>query len=319
MEQRALFIIPLDGRRQNYRYHPLFAEFLRGQLRKLQPDHWQLLHRRAAAWYEDQGDIEQAIHHSLAAHRFDVAARLIEMVVRASLLHGNVHTVLAWCKALPEAAICSSDQLCRCYAWALTHAGQLEHAFRYLDALGRLRASEAATSDWEGEVSAIRARMAIVQGEPPRAIAFAERALARLPGDQLALRGEVLLDLAATHQLTSNVEAACTTFTEPIDTNQAASNPRAAMLARYYLARLYMEQGRFDQAAQLHHQGIGWCERTHASSRSVCCGYAGLGALLYEWNNLAEATHTLQQAIELAWLAGEVKVLVYANVTLAQL
>ncbi|HZA22568.1 MAG TPA: LuxR family transcriptional regulator, partial [Dehalococcoidia bacterium] len=55
MDQANLFLIPLDDKRQWYRYHHLFADFLRkqfhGQQGVLAPE----LHCRASAWYEGHG------------------------------------------------------------------------------------------------------------------------------------------------------------------------------------------------------------------------------------------------------------------------
>ena len=51
LERRNLFLVPLDHRRRWYRYHHLFAEWLR-----LQPaDDAAAGHRRAASWFTEQG------------------------------------------------------------------------------------------------------------------------------------------------------------------------------------------------------------------------------------------------------------------------
>ncbi|HEX6387097.1 MAG TPA: LuxR C-terminal-related transcriptional regulator, partial [Anaerolineae bacterium] len=67
LEQRNLFIVPLDHHRQWYRYHRLFAELLRFRLWCEDPDAIPLLHQRAAHWLEQQGFVEEAIGQALAA------------------------------------------------------------------------------------------------------------------------------------------------------------------------------------------------------------------------------------------------------------
>jgi LuxR family maltose regulon positive regulatory protein len=78
LEQANLFIVPLDSRRQWYRYHHLFADLLRHRLRATQPEVIPELYLRASAWYEVQGQMEEAIQYALAVKDLERAARLLE-------------------------------------------------------------------------------------------------------------------------------------------------------------------------------------------------------------------------------------------------
>jgi LuxR family maltose regulon positive regulatory protein len=66
LDRGNLFLVPLDDRRQWYRYHHLFADVLRARLLDEQPDQVPDLHRRASAWYERSGEQPIAIGHALA-------------------------------------------------------------------------------------------------------------------------------------------------------------------------------------------------------------------------------------------------------------
>ena len=61
VERANLFLVPLDEERQWYRYHHLFADALRQRLRSTSTPDTALLHRRASAWFEGQGLLEEAI------------------------------------------------------------------------------------------------------------------------------------------------------------------------------------------------------------------------------------------------------------------
>ena len=74
LDRQNLFVIPLDDRREWYRYHHLFADVLRARLLDEDPDAPAELHRRASAWYADHGEPSDAIRHALAAGDFDRAA-----------------------------------------------------------------------------------------------------------------------------------------------------------------------------------------------------------------------------------------------------
>src|SRR5947199_13056 len=82
LERANLFVVPLDDKRQWYRYHHLFADVLQARLRQVQPDLVRVVHERASAWYERNGQLEDAIRHALAAPNFQRAAGLIELVAR---------------------------------------------------------------------------------------------------------------------------------------------------------------------------------------------------------------------------------------------
>jgi hypothetical protein len=77
LEASNLFVVPLDDRRQWYRYHQLFADLLRLQLGVREPGLVPVLHRRAAAWHRQAGNIDEAIHHASAAGDFAEAGVLM--------------------------------------------------------------------------------------------------------------------------------------------------------------------------------------------------------------------------------------------------
>ena len=77
VETSNLFLVPLDDRRQWYRYHHLFAELLRHELRVDQPELEADVHRRAAAWMLEEGLQSEAITHLLRAEDYSTAVDLI--------------------------------------------------------------------------------------------------------------------------------------------------------------------------------------------------------------------------------------------------
>ena len=78
LERANLFLVPLDDERRWYRFHHLFGDLLHARLAGSQPARVPELNRRAAAWFERQGLIDEAIRSAVAAGDFDWAARLVE-------------------------------------------------------------------------------------------------------------------------------------------------------------------------------------------------------------------------------------------------
>src|SRR5580693_1413455 len=98
MESRNLLVVPLDRRREWYRYHHLLRELLQAELRRREPDLVLDLHFRAAAWFEANAMPEAAIDHAQAAGDYDRVARLILELQQRVWASGRVQTVLRWMK-----------------------------------------------------------------------------------------------------------------------------------------------------------------------------------------------------------------------------
>ncbi len=93
LEHANLFIIPLDQEQRWYRYHPLFAELLRGYLKLNNADQIPILHSRASAWFEGQGLIPDAIRHSFSAGNWECVVRLISANIFALLEQNELNSV----------------------------------------------------------------------------------------------------------------------------------------------------------------------------------------------------------------------------------
>ena len=84
------------------------------------------LHRRAAAWYEQAGWVEEAIQHAILAQNFERAGRLILQHDKAIIDRGGATLLLRWLKALPEAWLQSQLQLRLLQAFLLFLTGNLK-------------------------------------------------------------------------------------------------------------------------------------------------------------------------------------------------
>jgi LuxR family maltose regulon positive regulatory protein len=119
LEQDNLSVVPLDSRREWYRYHNLFADLLRGRLRFAQRQGALELHQRASQWFEDNAYRHDAVSHALAASDFGRAARLIGRYSGQMLCVGDTVMLQKWLRRLPEEQIRSRPGLCMVYAWNL--------------------------------------------------------------------------------------------------------------------------------------------------------------------------------------------------------
>jgi ATP/maltotriose-dependent transcriptional regulator MalT len=101
LERENLFLMPLDNRREWFRYHQLFADFLQEELRRHHPDGVVPLHRQAAQWYLAHQLPEQSLHHALAGNDADLVARIGGRYFEVKLLSGEFTILKRWFEALP--------------------------------------------------------------------------------------------------------------------------------------------------------------------------------------------------------------------------
>jgi LuxR family maltose regulon positive regulatory protein len=104
LEDANAFVESLDPERAWFRYHRLFADFLRLELRRTLPAEVPVLHRRAAEWFIRQGQVADAIRHTQAAGDWAGAARLLADHSFSLMLDGQAQTMDTLLRAFPPGA-----------------------------------------------------------------------------------------------------------------------------------------------------------------------------------------------------------------------
>jgi LuxR family transcriptional regulator, maltose regulon positive regulatory protein len=104
LEDANAFVVSLDPGRTWFRYHHLFADLLRLELRRRLPDQVPALHRQAAGWFTRHGQMADAIGHTQAAGDWPDAARLLADHSFSLTMDGQGQTVRALLRAFPPGA-----------------------------------------------------------------------------------------------------------------------------------------------------------------------------------------------------------------------
>ena len=335
LERGNFFVVPLDNRRQWYRYHHLFAEVLSVYLMAEQADQVSTLHRRASEWHEQHGSATHAIRHMLAAEDFERAADLIELAVPAMRRSRQDAILLSWFKALPDELVHFRPVLSVGYAYALLSAGELEDvegrlsdAERWLEttadtnALAPAPSAETWAESFDDAQDKLYQRMVVVDEEEfrrlPGAIAiyraaraqalgdvastmkYARRALALVPEDDHLLRGPAVALLGLASWASGDLEAAHQAFVDGMASVQMAGNISDAISGTIALADIRIAQGRLREAMRTYERAL---QEAMAQGKSVLRGtadlYVGMSELHREHNDLDAATQHLLRSKEL--------------------
>jgi LuxR family maltose regulon positive regulatory protein len=128
LEDANTFVVSLDAQRTWFRYHQLLADFLRLELRRTLADEVPDLHRRAARWFADHGDVVEAVRHKLAAGDWPDAAQLVADHSFRWVLDGQAGMIGEVLQAFPEGASADHPDLALAHAAAELNHGRLHEA-----------------------------------------------------------------------------------------------------------------------------------------------------------------------------------------------
>ena len=306
LERGNLFIIPLDNKRQWYRYHHLFADVLQAHALMEWPERMPGLHERASEWYEQNGLFSDAIRHALAAHDFERAAGLIEQMWPTMRRRQRETTVLGWITSLPDSLIRNRPVLSVAYALVLLNDGQLDavearlqDAERCLaadsqDPLAVVVTDDAQLQSLPASIANARAYRAQALWDVSSTVTYAQQALELLPEDEEYERGTTAALLGLAYWTSGRPEAGYRSFAEGLAIFKQMGLPQIAIGGTLILAQMSLAQGRLHRAINICEQSL---QLAVEQGDPVLPGtpelYLALSEVRYEQGDLAAASQVL--------------------------
>lgn len=312
LEKVNLFIVPLDPSRRWYRYHRLFADLLRHQLRKTGEISETKLHQGASHWYWENHFPAEAVTHAMQAKDWELAAYQVWSSSDEILKRGEAATLVSWCAKLPEETLASHLGLSLNYAWALMLTSQFNAARSILDQVDQHARDEPAIS---GEIAAARAYLAQSLGDIPRMVELSQQALASLPPENLNGRSLVALNLGIAYWHIGRLDEAQRALDEALPACRQTGNTYGEIMASLFIARTLAVRGHLRRAGVMLEE----LAQAHGDIPANPLVHLDLGILYYEWNDLERADRHLQQALESSRTGGNTEFEVGAYLLLARL
>lgn len=304
LEHANLFIIGLNGKHEWFRYHPLFADFLRQVQAQVNPAKIPELHKRAAVWLEGNGNLNEAFRHALASQDTEWAADMIQRNRHAMIKTGEVSALTHWIGQLPEEIIHRRPYLILTYAWALIATHQLDLARYWLDEARQLLDQQetmegfgkADMQYFRGSLAVSQSHLAMFIGDAEQAAEFSRQAAIHLPEESLYLRSLLALDDCLSSVLSGDTQKAIESLRATARIARQANNPLAIIIALRQIANTQFLQGKISQA-----------KATLLKAQYITVGPEGkplpltglvdigLGEILLEHNLLEEARDHLER------------------------
>ena len=319
LERGNLFLVPLDDRRRWYRYHQLFADVLHARLLDEQPEEVPDLHRRASAWYQQNGEPSEAIRHALAARDFERAADLVELAIPAMRRSRQEAAVRGWLELLPDEVVRVRPVLSVGFAGTLLAGGEFEgvegrlrDAERWLDtATGIGQGTQAPPAEMvvvddeefrrlPAEIELYRAALALARGDGPGTVRHARRALDLSPADDHLGRASAAALMGLASWASGDLEAGHSGYAECMAGLRRAGHIADTFGCAIALADIRRAQGRLGEAMRTYEQAL---QRASEPGGAVLRGtadmYVGMSEVYRERGDLPAATQHLLRSQEL--------------------
>lgn len=269
LEASNMLLVPLDRRRQWYRYHTLFGELLRAELERREGDTVAELHARAATWCEANGQVEVAIDHAQAAGDADLVARLVAGQLLAAYADGRVETVSRWLQWFEDReAIDDYPAVAVLGAALLSIVGRPGAAERWAAAAERT-ATEGIVADgstlasWRALLRAWSCRLGVGQMRRD-----AGEALAGLSAASRWRPTAVALE-AMSWLLDGDLDRADITFSRAVDLGRDLVAPPVTVTALAERAVIAMARDEWDDAARYVEEALASVRTGHLEDYSV--------------------------------------------------
>lgn len=314
LERDNLFLIPLDDRREWYRYHHLFADVLRARLDDEEPGAAAELHGRASLWYSERGQPSDAIRHAIAAGDFAAAASLAELALPVMRRDRQDATLRAWARLLPEDVVRARPVLAVGLVGVLISAGELERVDRTLrdveewlarsagdrDAGGMIVVDDGQVPGLPGAIEMYRAALALTRGDLVHTVAHAHRVLDVAPDDDEMARAaaHALLGLAAWTE--GDLDRAFAEYTEAVAGMRRVGHIADVLGCSIAMADICVAQGHLRDAERLYEQGLQLlADHGVGPLRGTADMYVGLAEIARERDEREAAAAHLRRAEEL--------------------
>ncbi|HSR31646.1 MAG TPA: LuxR C-terminal-related transcriptional regulator [Anaerolineae bacterium] len=295
LDSANLFVVPLDDERRWYRYHHLFADFLRTGLDR---ESQAALHLKAAHWFATQDLLLEGVEHALASGDKNEAARVIALAAEGALRTASFVTLLGWLNALPDEMVRTSFELATYKGILLYLTRHYGEAAEYADAAEHNLPPDAPLAS-RGQQLSLRAMLAVSSDAPDSAVQLAKQALHCLGEGDAFFRSLMLNTLGQISYWRGDTTAAADAYRDAVlIERQTGGQPGAMQLVN--LAFALNELGQRREALSLCEQVIeesgSLPDRPSPLAEVICLA---LSVLSFEANELDLAHERVRRGLDI--------------------
>jgi LuxR family transcriptional regulator, maltose regulon positive regulatory protein len=305
LERATPLLSPLDPAHERYRWHGLFRDALRAELRRTAPESIRALHERASSWHESLGDVDSAIDHASRARDSRRTGDLLWGSIVAYVTQGRNELVQVWLARFSREEIATHAPLALSAAHSFLAAGDASEARHWAAAAGAILEQGKGDGGDQSLMAGLAGidAMAAAPGIGDMAKA-ALRVYEMEPLDSPWRPVGLFLRGTASH-LTGDPTAAKRLLEEAADVGAAAA-PSVTSLSLAQAAMIAIEQQDWDGAAELTDRAERVINaRGLAGDPLSALVFAAIAAVRAHEGRADEAKHDLRRGVELLTVLGD--------------
>lgn len=292
LEQKNLFVIPMDNHGDWFRYHEMFRDSLLKRLKKTRRERLVALQTRAIDWLIENNQPHEAIEQAVQLQEWELLADLL-VENGSNLIHEGHHLpMLDWLAAVPEKVKARSPRLLMLRIWALFFSNKIEVIQPLLDELEALvdqqRISNIKTSadeliDLHSEISLIRSYIARSQSDLRSARALTKQVLEELDNTSMPLKSVTYYGIGLDSFTIGDLESAESSLKSAIEHGKKEKKYTTVLSSSGLLGWIYFYQGKLNAALETGMNNQQWIDSFHDPSqpRILSCWQNSILAMVY--------------------------------------
>ncbi len=315
MQQTPVFITSEEG--PWCRLHTLVRDALRERFAALDGDGQTTLHTRAMEWLANQGMLQEAAHHALAAGQHQKAYELADSWLHDAVKRGHLGAVLDWLERLPEAELERRPRLRLAAAWVLALGQRHEEARCQVE---RILAGPDTDTALRYECALILSAAAYYADEPDRFVALFEP-WADEPPDGASWLVQVHANRLSARAILLGEPAQARRFQQRVPRGEVGKGH--GYVARWgdHIAGLsYLWEGQLRLAEEVSRPALTSAEADLGRRHPLTCMFAAIcAALSYEADRVDEAAALLANRLDVLERGGTPETVMLAYCTAARI
>lgn len=299
IRESNLFLVSLDDENRWFRYHRLFLDLLQYKLRLQGSKEIMSLHKRAAEWFFEHGQMEPAVDHALLSGDYQTAVAWITPYLSELWELGRLTTIAAFVERIPEPERYESIDLTMMYIRSLCQLGEVQKAKVCLR-VSQLDQSPLSEPEM-GRLEYLKATFALYAGDIPSTIVNLTSAIERFTADDLEWRSSAYTLLGAALGWGGKLEQSTAAYKKAVDLGQKWGKPYFSLEAGFRLVSNLYQMGKLQDAKQIIGQMIQYADVQQLANLSVIGTFwALMGTIDCQQNQLVEAKKSILKGVRIA-------------------
>lgn len=299
----SLFLVCLDEQFLWFRYHNLFRDFLKRQLKETQPEMIPLLYEKTVLWYVKNQQFTEAVNWAIKGKDYKKALLLIEQISKEIGCNGESVMLHKWNKMLPKELVLESPRLILNSAWAMRAEGKEE---KVIELIQLLQQFEPGPFWLKAEIVALSSsNVKLSDMEFEHIKEECEEVLEALPEEEF-LSQMIYFNLGVLYLYRGDFENSYHHFKHCLEKSMETKNSYLIITSHKAVFTFLIHQGKYEQAEQM----LLRCKEKMEGYRQdtlLITGllYACLAELYYEWNEIDTAYEMAKKGKELGELEND--------------